>query len=70
MKVISEIKDSNIFSGGMLLKGSTKTGVNLSAKQERLCSTCGRYKDRKCKYLGKIKYPNRIYCSWYEENNE
>ncbi|MBA7583767.1 hypothetical protein ES708_25717 [subsurface metagenome] len=59
------IFDSNIFANGMHLRGSTKTGVDLRTTSERVCNTCGRYRDKKCKYLGKIKYPDRVYCSWY-----
>ena len=60
--------DSNIFSGGMLLKGSTKMSANLDAKLERLCSTCGNDLGKnKCKVLGKIKNPNDIHCSFWKE---
>ena len=75
MITMNEIKfDSNMFINGMHLKGSTKTSANLSTEteKERVCSTCGRYKDKKCKYIGKIKNPNCSFCSWYkkEEDNE
>ena len=62
--------ESNIFSGGMKLKGSTKMSANLDVKEERLCSTCGNYKGKlNCWILGKIKNPDCIYCSWYKEKN-
>ena len=65
------IFDSNIFANGMHLRGSTKTGVDLRTTSERICSTCGRYRDKKCKYLGKIKNPDTvIYCSWWEDKEE
>ena len=58
--------NENIFSGGMLLKGSTKTGADLSTTSERLCSTCGNYKGKlKCRLIGKIKNPDYPYCSWH-----
>lgn len=65
---MNEIKfDSNLFANGMHLRGSTKTSANLSIKGARLCSTCGRYKDKKCEYIGKVKNPDTvIYCSWWK----
>ncbi len=65
------IFDSNLFANGMHLRGSTKTGVDLRTTSERICNTCGRYRDKKCKYLGKIKYPDTvIYCSWWKYKEE
>jgi len=60
---------SNIFSGGMLLKGSTKMDSNLSIEQERLCSTCKNYKGNlNCRVLGKIKNPDTvIHCGFYKD---
>lgn len=63
MKAMNNIKfSSNIFTHP---KGRKQMGSNLSKEQGRLCSTCGRYKDKKCKYIGKIKNPDCGYCSWY-----
>jgi len=62
---------SNIFSGGMLLKGSTKMDSTLIIEQERLCNTCKNYKGSlNCRVLGKIKNPDTaIHCSWWKEKS-
>ena len=61
--------NSNIFSGGMLLKGGTKISADLSIREERLCSTCKNYKGNlNCRVLGKIKNPDTvIHCSFYKD---
>jgi len=72
--IIEEMEkfNSDIFSGGIMLKGRRQIGTNLSKEQERLCSTCGNYdKDKlNCPHLGKIKNPDDIYCSWWKEKLE
>ena len=60
--------NENIFSSGMLLKGSTKTGADLSTTSERLCNTCRNYKGKlNCRLIDKIKNPDHPYCSWWKE---
>jgi len=43
-------------------------------KNKRLCGNCSNYRKGKkgitCKILGKIKYPDHPYCSWYKEKGE
>lgn len=47
------------------------TGRFATKEQERSCSTCGNYIGKlNCRILGKIKNPNCIYCSWWEEGNK
>jgi len=61
----------DIFSGGLLLKGSRQMGSNLSTEKERLCSNCKDYIGKlNCRYLGKIKVPNVICCSFWKEWSE
>lgn len=66
------IFDSNLFTNGMHLRGSTKTGANLSTTSERICNICGNYLGRlNCRILGKIKNPDTvIHCSWWEDKEK
>jgi len=60
--------ETNIFSGGMLLKGSKKMDSTLIIEQERLCSTCKNYNGLNCRVLGKIKNPDTVTdCGFYKD---
>ena len=43
-------------------------------KDKRLCRNCANFKESKkkltCKILGKIKFPDHPYCSWYKGKEE
>jgi hypothetical protein len=61
-----------VFNSGYLLKGRKQMGMNLAKrKKERICSTCRYYRSRLiCKHFGKIKNPDCIYCSWWDDKEE
>jgi len=61
-----------VFNSGYLLKGRKQMGMNLAKrKKERICSTCRHYRGRLiCKHFGKIKNPDCIYCSWWDDKEE
>lgn len=61
--------DSNIFASP---KGRKQIGMNpAKEKKERICSTCRHHLGRLiCEYQGKIKNPDCIDCSWWEDEEE
>ena len=71
MEIIQNIEfklSQNIFSKSMHLKGSTKMDSSLSIEEQRLCSTCKYELTKfKCSSIGKIKFPDSPYCSWWRD---